>query len=42
LFLHKKLIRAADSSKNFKNKAAGAPDRDSVHLQNFSDKTGFA
>jgi hypothetical protein len=36
------LIRAPDRSKNSKYRAAGAPDCDSFHFQNFSAKKAFA
>jgi hypothetical protein len=43
LVLHKKLMKAQDSSKKkYIYGAAGAPDRDSAQLQKFSSKTAFA
>jgi hypothetical protein len=42
LVLHRKLLRAPNSSKNSKYRAAAAPDWNSVHLQTFSAKTTFA
>jgi hypothetical protein len=40
--LRRKLIRAADSSENFKYGAAEAPNWDSFHLQNFPAKNAIA
>jgi hypothetical protein len=42
LVLHRKLIRAPDSSKNSKYGVAVVLDWDSVHIQKFSAKTAFA
>jgi hypothetical protein len=42
LGLHRKLLRAPYSNKNYKYGDAGLPDWDSFHLQNVSAKTAFA
>jgi hypothetical protein len=42
LVLHRKLIRAPDSSTNSKYGAAGTPDWDSLNTQNVSAKIAFA